>query len=167
MKKFFHISLKNDLEGIWNPRLPEKSSNNKKGLTEPDIPRISVSTSIRDCFRAIYPNVAKFFEEEKLPYLIFSIYSPVITPNTKMIHWEELRDKLYVHDAHVTHESWILGSVKMELIGTIKIFNTDTSGNDLLYSPFNNPKINKVYHSPREICFEIISNKKNIEYRDV
>ena len=160
---FFHISFRDDLEGIWRPMTPAGSDIGKKTkLSEPDIPRISVAPSIEDCFRAIYPNVSKYFETEKYPWMEFFVYSPLYMEKKRTLNWEDLIEKNYVHDAHVTKESWILDPVKMILVMKVKIMNTERKNNELLYRPFNDKNQELRYHSPKEIDVKILKKYQNI-----
>lgn len=163
MDSFFHISFNKNLEGTWKPQLPAGTELNiKSDLSEPEIPRISIAPSIKDCFRAVYPNISKYFEIENYPYLKFQVYQPKIESSTKILNWEDLNSKRYVHDAHITKESWILSPVKMLWIAEIEIYNTNKKGNQLFYRPFNDSKREAIYHSPMEIKFDIKRSKSNI-----
>lgn len=151
---YYHLSFNEKLEGKWQPKLPNASDNNKLSpLSEPDIPRISFSETIEGCFRAIYPTVSKYFEENNYPWLEFYVYSPVITDKTKILKNTELIQKHYVHDAHITGEVWILNAVEVKYVSKIRIYNTVTKG-DLFYHPFNEKKYPKRFHSPKEIIIE-------------
>lgn len=140
--KLLHLSFRNNLEGVWQPKLPDGDYENKPvtKYSEPgDIKRISVSTSIDGCLVAIFPNVDKLFE--KYPHLDFFIYEPDFTKTSKcdILTSEDLVKKRYVHDAHVTDEFWLLDKCYMALTGsiTVKAF-LDKKWRQ--YRPFNDPK---------------------------
>lgn len=158
--KFYHISFKDNLEGMWNPKNPDGYGINideykASGIAEPNLPRISVSTSIEKCFQAIYPNISKLFEEKNYPYMEFYVYTPILKGNEKIISSEELVSKRMVHDAHMTDEYVILNPVYMKKIYKIKIYNTNK--NTFLYHhPFNDNKITKIGFAPDNIKYDII-----------
>jgi len=158
--KFYHISFKDILEGVWNPKNPDGYGINideykASGIAEPNLPRISVSTSIEKCFQAIYPNISKLFEEKNYPYMEFYVYTPILKGNEKIISSEELVSKRMVHDAHMTDEYIILNPVYMKKIYKIKIYNTNK--NTFLYHhPFNDNKITKIGFAPDNIKYDII-----------
>lgn len=134
--KLFHISFKEDLEGIWNPRNPQageqyytdKDLHKIKSITaEPDLPRISTSTTLTGCIGGIYANISHYFEDEKYnyPHLDFYVYSPVFD-NKKVIRVltpKDLTDNEMVYDAHITHEHAILDPVYMKLVSKIRVYN--------------------------------------------
>lgn len=159
----FHISFQDHKEGTWYPRIPAGSDVGKKTkLSEPDIPRICFSETLEGCFRAIYPNVSQFFEQEKYPWMEFYVYSPLITNKTKLLSNNDLIKHHFVHDAHITKEIWILNPVKVEKISKIKVLNTISSG-DLEYQPFDDYHRKKRFHSPKDIEIEIMKKYKDTE----
>lgn len=123
--ELYHLSFKPTLNGRWKPRQPHGTNQDvsvKTKLTYEDLPaRISVSPSIEQCFWAIYPNISRFFEEKRYPYIIMYVYRPRITYRTRILENRQVRR--HVHDAHVTGEICILSSVVMEKIAKIKIYN--------------------------------------------
>lgn len=82
--KLFHLSFNGNIAGMWDPKLPDGLYGEKGDLSEPDVPRISVSPTLKQCFQAIYPNISKYFEKENYPYLIFYVYVPLFTGNEKV-----------------------------------------------------------------------------------
>lgn len=151
MKKLFHISFDGGLEGIWKPTIPAGSELGKKTeLSEPDVPRISCSPTIEQCFQAIYPNVSKYFEEEKYPHMDFFVYSPVLKGTEKIWTPEYLTEFKLIHDAHVTQEHCILVPTFMKLIKKVRIMNTKLSP-DFLYYPFNDNTQQRKYLAPKVI----------------
>lgn len=165
---FYHISFQDNLEGIWYPTTPKGSNTSEKtDFSEPDIPRISVAPSIENCFRAIYPNISENFEINKLPYMDFFVYHPLEIIKKKTLNWEELTKRKYVHDAHVTKETWIIEPVKMILISKIRIFNTDKPNNELFYRPFDDEKQKSLYHSPKNIDIRILKQYNSISREQI
>jgi hypothetical protein len=161
--KFYHISFKDSLEGIWKPKNPDggevenKYYNTELDISEPNLPRISVSTSIEKCFQTIYPNISKYFEEDNYPYMEFYVYSPILKGNEKIISSKDLVNKRMVHDAHMTDEYIILNPVYMKKIYKIKIYNTNK--NTFLYHhPFNDNKMTKIGFAPDNIKYNIIKD---------
>lgn len=137
---YFHLSFDDKLEGVWKPRSPaglELKSDGK--YPEPHQPRICVSTTLAGCFYAIYPNISQFFEERHYPHIDMNVYVPEITRDTRLVANRELKEKRYVHDAHITHEVWILDEVIMKRIGKVRFMNT-ADGKWLNYHPFGDSK---------------------------
>lgn len=126
---YFHVSNNCNLQGFWKPQLLEN-------YQEPSSKRISVSTDIIKCLQAIYPKISNDFENLNKKSLIFCVYSPVLVGNEQIIYPEELTDKKYVHDAHMTNEHWILSEVYMKKIYKIEVLNPKDK-KFLYYYPFN------------------------------
>lgn len=140
LPKLYHISFRDNLEGIWTPRppdgLPEEPQEDGFPYPEPAIGRISLSSTLKGCFLGIYPNIFRYFEEDNYPYLSFSVYSPVFTGKELLVTNEKiLKDKL-VWDAHITDEWWILNKVQMKLVGKIQVINPRKTITKFTY-PFN------------------------------
>lgn len=153
--KLFHLSFNGNIAGMWDPKLPDGLYGEKGDLSEPDVPRISVSPTLKQCFQAIYPNISKYFEKENYPYLIFYVYVPLFTGNEKVWTPEILKMDKLVHDAHITGEHAILNSVEMVLYQKIKIKNTKNS-KDLMYRPFDDNKYTSRFLSPADVNIEVI-----------
>lgn len=135
-RKLFHISFRNDLEGEWQPKIPNSDDKQKNDISEPDFPRICVSPSIEQCFQAIYPNVSQYFEELHYPNMDFYVYSPILQGDERILSPNDLTKKRLVHDAYLTHEYDILSPVYMKMIGKVRIFNCEKN-EFLKYHPFD------------------------------
>lgn len=159
MKTLYHISFDSSLEGTWEPLIPAGSAINKTELSEPDIPRISLSPTIEECFKAIYPNVSKYFEIENYPYMEFYVYSPVLTGKERIWTPSYLTNNRLVHDAHETNEHCILVPTYMRLVKKVKILNTNRS-EDLMYYPFNDKNLEQKYLCPKTIHVKEIKMTK-------
>lgn len=150
-----HISFNGNLEGTWNPKIPDGDDSIPSQYPEPSIPRISCAPTILQCFQAIYPNISKYFEIDNYPYMEFYVYTPILTGNERIFTPKELTNRNLVHDAHVTNEYCILDPVYMQLINHIKIFNTNK--NEIqYYQPFNNKSKSKIVFAPKTIKWEYI-----------
>lgn len=137
--ELYHLSFAKLQTAVWKPRLPSGyATETVSSFREHDIPRICVSSSIEGAFYAVYPNVAKYFEEEKYPHMDFFVYSPDVRLSTKIMTPEELTRKRYVWDAHVTKEYDILTPVRMRPNGKVRFFNT-TSQEWIKTRPFDDP----------------------------
>ena len=135
-----HISFKGNLAGKLIPRTVAGS---ELGISttypEPTTPRVCFGPTVLKCFQAIYPNVSDFFEIKNYPYMDFYVYKtktnnpPGYVPNSKIVeeHW--------VHDAHVTGESWVIEPVIVYLYQKVRIHNTNNV-DSLRYHPFGDPK---------------------------
>lgn len=131
---------------MWKPMIPAGSNEKTTDMSEPDYPRISVSPTLGQCFWAIYPNISRFFEEKKYPYMDMAVYVPVITSSTQLMSNEEIVKKRLVHDAHITGEYFILSDVKMVKHSEIRIFNC-TKNKEIWFHPFNDKKYPKRFLS--------------------
>jgi hypothetical protein len=133
-----HISFRNNLEGVWRPQPPAGIELVAGKYPEPNTPRISVAPDIIGCFHGVYPNVSKFFEEKKFPYMDFTVYEPVFEGGERIWTPETLTKHKLVWDAHVTKEHAILDAVKMKIVGAVRIYNTDNEPTIMIH-PFDDP----------------------------
>ena len=151
--KLYHISFKRFNDHVWNPKHPDGMETNGKyikkanGHIEPDLKRICCSQSLKGCFMAVYSNVSHYFELPKYnyPYMDFFYYMPEIPKNIKdedILSHQELTDKNYVWDAHITKEWSILIPVKMICKGKVRFHNTVNTNVDewIKTFPFNDDK---------------------------
>ena len=156
--KLFHISFRDDLEGKWTPQKPEGEYDEKYYTSEhpePDIPRISTSPTIKQCFQAIHANVKHYFEKENYPHMDFHVYTPKLTGKERILTPKELTDKRFVHDAHMTDEHSILDPVHMQLHSKIRIYNTNRS-KMLNYKPFGDENTKERPFAPAQIRFKTL-----------
>ena len=151
----YHISFRDNLAGRWQPRLPSGMSPGGK-YPEPDFPRISFSSSLDGAFRGIFPNVSHLFEAEQYPYMLFTVYSPLLTGRERLLSPTELTEQKMVWDAHVTKEWVCLDTVEMRRVGQIKIRNTNSSPT-LMVHPFNSEKYPKQSVGPTRIVVDVVS----------
>lgn len=149
----FHISFKNNLAGIWQPVLPAGMELGSGKYPEPKQPRISVSPDVIGCFRGVFPNVSKFFEEKNFPHMDFYVYSPVFDGGERIWTPELLTTNKAVWDAHVTKEHSILDSVTMGRVGEVRIYNTNKSPT-MMTHPFDDINEPEQSVGPKEIKFK-------------
>lgn len=146
----YHISFDGMLTGLWQPRNPDGFTDRDSQYAEPDLPRISVAPTIRQCFQAIYPNVSQYFEEEHYPNLEFDVYQPRFIGHERVLPPNYLTSHRMVHDAHMTDEYCILDPTFMQLVGKVMIPNTQM-GPFLDYHPFDNPNLPSRFFAPEII----------------
>lgn len=151
LAQLFHISFKDkSAAGIWLPDDPagfDESEETAPGVVgdtswpypEPSLPRISFSPTIEQCFRAVFPNVAKFFKEKKYPYMEYNVFQPHFKGTERVVTSEELTLKKFVWDACVTEETCVLDPVMVKHVGRIRVLNTNASPIMFIH-PFNDPK---------------------------
>jgi hypothetical protein len=149
-----HLSFNQKLEGVWKPRVPDGSFDIVTVMSEPLYPRISVAPTVEKCFWGIYPNVSKFFEKRKLPYMVMMVYTPRLKSNTKLVKNEDIVKDRLVHDAHMTEESFILTPVYMERTQLVKIYNC-LNNPEVYYYPFNDKEKQRKFLS-YEITFDVL-----------
>ena len=153
---YLHLSFDGKLAKLIKPRLPATIDSSSKGeYPEPDIPRICLSPTIRQCFLAIYPNIHHYFTEKFYPYMDFYLYRPKTIAKDSVVTTEELTNKRYVHDAHVTGEIWLTRPTRFVLIDRVRVFNTNSS-KGLYYHPFNKPSLPLKYLAPKSIRYETL-----------
>lgn len=166
--ELFHLSFSNKLNGIWEPRNPDGMSaepGRAGDFPEPIIPRISVSPSIEQCFRAIYPNISSFFEKKKYPHIDMYLYQPKFKGNEDVILPSTITKNKWVWDAHVTEEHWILDKVEMEVIGHYRFYYPDNNDKGLHIKPFDDKKFSEtVYVGPSKIRFTRLDKNISLEH---
>jgi hypothetical protein len=155
----FHISFKGDLEGLWTPGtqagsdVPGEHEDSSWAYPEPAMEAISLGPDIERCFRGIYPNVAKFFEKDKLPHINLFVYRPLFVGDERIVPPDILvRDK-WVWDAYATQEYRCLDPLQMNLVGEVQIINTNSSPT-MMAHPFNDPKNPKEEMGPTTIRYK-------------
>lgn len=165
----FHISFKDkNAAGIWLPDDPaglDHSEESSPGVVgdpswpypEPSLPRISFSPTIEQCFRAVYPNVAKFFKEKKYPYMEYSVFQPIFKGTERVVTSEELTAKKFVWDACVTEETCVLDPIQVKFVGRVRILNTNDSPVMFIH-PFNDPKNPLESVGPANIKVQYLTN---------
>jgi hypothetical protein len=146
-KEMFHISFKNStFQGMWHPNNPDGFDEAQEIIgdisfpyPEPNLPRISCSPTIEQCFRGVFPNVAHLFEKKNYPYMEYSVFRPRFTGKEDIILPAELTAQRMIWDACVTEETCILDPVHMQFVGRVRIFNTNASPTMFIH-PFGDPK---------------------------
>lgn len=159
LPKLYHISFDDSLEKTWTPMNPagDESENKKSEIAEPDLPRISCSPSIHQCFQAIYQNIGHYFTKEKFPNMDFYVYEPQLNKKHRVLTPTQLQDKHYVHDAHITQEHCILDPVYMKKTMKVRIQNTNSSPM-ISYYPFDDPKFGRRDLAPSKIKYAVLRN---------
>lgn len=137
---YLHISFKDNLAGVWEPKLPngmELKESNDVEYPEPNIPRISLAPTEEKCFDSIYPNVSSFFEEKNYPYMDFFVYTPAKKLKREdFIPTKILTQRKYIWDAHFTEEIWAIKPLEMKLVKKIRVFNPGENPDFNLVHPF-------------------------------
>lgn len=143
--QLFHISFNGDLEGIWTPGTqagsdtPGEAEDSSWAYPEPPMKAISVSPTVADCFVGVFPNVARFFEKDRLPHINFFVYQPRFIGTERVVLPVTLTEDKLVWDAHITQEHRILDKVEMERVGEIEVLNTNKCRTRMTH-PFNDVK---------------------------
>ncbi len=123
LPRLYHISFRDDLEGIWEPKEPDGDYNPAEDASlvgEVIDKRISLSPTIEQCFQGVFANVKHLFTNTHKT-LTFNVYSPKYTGNELIVTPEKLTSQKFVHDAHITKEHCIITKVNMVKIGTVSI----------------------------------------------
>lgn len=157
--ELYHISFNGELAGVWDPEFNQKPDENHPETIDPDkipfypepsIGRISVAPTIEGCFRGVYPNVYRYFEEKRYPHMDFFVYSPEFEGSERVVTPDILTSQQIVWDACITKEYLILDKVKMVLVGKVRIQNTNKEPTLKIY-PFANNKLEKESVGPETI----------------
>ena len=147
----FHISFRGDLDGEWEPKLPDGTDLTKQTkYTETELPRICFSPSIEQCFQAVYPNISFYFETKKFPYMDFYVYQ--LDTSVKVVTPDILTKERMVHDAHITGEHIAITKSQVNLIGKVRINNT-AGCPDLHYHPYDDQKEPRLFLAPHNIQY--------------
>lgn len=151
LENLIHISFDPTLAGLWVPKLPVSLDNGEKSIySEPDVPRICLAPSVKECFWAIYPNISNLFEHQNLPHMDFYVYAPEPESDVMVVTPETLTQQRLVLDAHVTNEHWVLCDITMRLIKKIRIYNPGQCS-FVSFRPFNDPAMKRLDLAPEVI----------------
>lgn len=165
--ELYHLSFNGKKNGIWEPMTPagtEDVNQDDMEFGEPPVPRISMSPTLEQCFRAIYPNIDFYFKEKKFPHLDIYAYRPLFKGRERIVLPETLTGERWVWDAHVTGEHWVLDNVEMGMVGRYRFFNTEDGRPGLRTRPFgdrNQP--NRSYVGPVNVSFVSLDTSPSLE----
>jgi len=140
--ELFHLSFSGTKAGSWSPITPagtEDVNPDDLEFGEPPVPRISLSPTLEQCFRAVYPNIDFYFKDKRYPHVDIYAYRPRFKGGERIVLPETLTQERWVWDAHVTGEHWVLDKVEMELVGRYRFFNTEDNTHGYATRPFDDP----------------------------
>ena len=140
--ELFHLSFSGTKTGTWFPITPagtEDVNPDDVAFGEPPVPRISLSPTLEQCFRAVYPNIDFYFKDKRYPHVDIYAYRPRFKGGERIVLPETLTQERWVWDAHVTDEHWVLDKVEMELVGRYRFFNTEDNTHGYATRPFDDP----------------------------
>lgn len=131
MLPLFHISFSGSLPNTMYPRQPQGLSNpddinkppHESIFQEKLPPRVSFGPSIIECFRAIWPNIHKYFTKFKYPHIDMYVYTVIKGNENQMLTPEKMTLESKLWDAHYTHEHCFLTKVKVAKVAKIRIMN--------------------------------------------
>lgn len=155
----YHISFKDSLEGLWVPGTqagsdePGEHEESSWEYPEPSMTAISTALTIEGCFLGVFPNVARFFQKDKLPWMNFYVYTPVFEGHERVVTQATLTKGKWVWDAHVSGEYRILDKVQMKLVGEVKIFNTNKASM-IMTHPYGESALGQESAGPSVIKYE-------------
>lgn len=145
----FHLSFRN-LPNTLIPRQPEDSGSDESVYTEKLPARVSFSPTVQQAFGSIYPNISKFFEEEKLRSITLKVYSPVGCATLPTIPQDEVRSAVW--DSEYTGEVCYTAPVKVVCVGKVTIHNPYVGKQiyrDITVHPFGNVMIPEKFVCPK------------------
>lgn len=157
----YHITFDPDLPDVLIPRLPYGDSGSDTWDAEPNIPRVSFSSTLEGCIRGVYPNISGIMGEHGKEGVDFHVYE-LDSRKLKGVSPKELA-KRAVHDAEVTSEWWITEPAPVAYIGKITA-TCDWESEWLKYKPFGMPEKE---HSPKIISITPIKRGNPVGLNDV
>lgn len=121
--KLYHVSEENLNGKVLTPRIPDNFLT-KHGYEENKTPRVSFSTSIDGCLVGLSQNIKdkEFFVFEPDDYSKIQVKGVNVA---------------LVPDAQLTHEKWVTTSVKLKLVGKIKVHDAKDPALTYTYGPDN------------------------------
>lgn len=161
----FHLSFDDNLPSYLKPRQPNGSENNDQShFTHEDLPpRVSFAPSIEQCWYAIYPNIAKYFERFNYPYMDMYVYA-YSSPHGQEHRIDEQVLKAKIHDWHITEEVCFIGtSVGIAKVGKIRIFNEEPNVEPVMYRPFENKNHSMRFLAPKMIYYVLENTHPKIK----
>lgn len=159
----YHISFNRRLPLVLNPRQPDGSELENQGVyKETDIPRVSFSPTIFQCLQAIYPNVWEIMEDPRgqKEGVEFAVYRYDPRSRARVVFPEQLSEKRWVWDAHVTHEHCFLDPVHIYFCGTV-IAKVPRDVPGLTIYPYNDKTVPPREHS----LFESAEIRQSLKLR--
>ncbi len=153
----FHISFNKALPAYLYPRQPSGLSNPddinkppKESLFAENLPpRISFSPSVTECFRAIWPNIHRYFTKYKYPHYDMYVYALVKGNENLMMRPEQMTKDHKLWDAHFTREHCFLTKVKVRKVAKIRVFNPITDKKEIAkVHPYDEDRYDAVNGSP-------------------
>lgn len=155
----YHLSFNSNLPAALQPRQPHGEPAKVSIYTEKLPPRVSFSPSVQQCFTAIYPNISKYFEEEKYPYMDMYVYAPI--GKGKRLSQDIVLQNVW--DSHVTEEVCFVSSIQITRVAKIRIFNPKTLNRDnsIYTQPFNS-RMAKVRFVAPIVNFDILERFSTI-----
>ena len=150
----YHLSFRENLPTVLTPKQPDGSATTINVLTEQLPPRVSFAPTIQQCFSAIYPNVAKYFEEHNYPHMDMYVYCPL--SGGKKIPKNTILERVW--DSHITDEVCYVVNIKVIRVAKIRIGNPylNKQREDIYTCPFNNPMAKRRFVSPK-VDFTILN----------
>lgn len=134
----YHISFNQNLPAKLEPRQPVSTEpiedNDSDPLTAEDLPdRVSFSSSIEGCFRAIYPNILDIAKNANGRPLRFTVYllSPT-TLRTSYMSPADLTAERKIHDACFTAEYSFFKTVFVRKLADIDIYISKNPRDDMI-----------------------------------
>jgi len=154
----FHISFNKALPTFLYPRQPsglsnpddiEKPTKGDSLFAENLPPRISFSPSVGECFRAVWPNIHKYFTKYKYPHMDMYVYGLVKGNEKTMFTPEQMTKDHKLWDAFYTQEHCFLTKVRITRIAKIRVINPLVEGKTIAkIHPYNEENYPLVKASP-------------------
>lgn len=118
IETFYHLSKTDDIKKL-TPKVPAKVASRKNAFEDDTIKRVSFAPSIDGCILGLQLSKDDFINGEVILY----VYSPVNIVSKQIVSNKSIIGKKLVFDAEVTKECWFLDEVKVELLGSITVYD--------------------------------------------
>ena len=118
MKTLYHLS-KSDSISRLSPRIPTKVLLWENPFEDSIVQRISFASSIDGCILGLQLSPEEFVDGK----LVMYVYNPVDIDESRLVSNSDIVKERLVFDAEITGECWYLDDVRVELVGSITVYD--------------------------------------------
>ena len=118
IETFYHLSKTDDITKL-TPKVPSKVASRNNAFEDDTIKRVSFAPSIDGCILGLQLSKDDFINGKVILY----VYSPINIDSKQIVSNKSIIGKKLVFDAEVTKECWFLDEVKVELLGSITVYD--------------------------------------------
>ena len=118
IETLYHLSKTDDITKL-TPKVPAKVASRTNAFEDDTIKRVSFAPSIDGCILGLQLSKDDFINGKVILY----VYSPINIDSKQIVSNKSIIGKKLVFDAEVTKECWFLDEVKVELLGSITVYD--------------------------------------------